>query len=338
MSNCIVFLIPNSKNEGAQNFFRKLFHEINHQNKFLIIEENLNFFKNIQLIYRISHSSKLTLVTTVNSNKFGLIYKCLFPKTKLIARLGNTISQEIRPFSAKYFIHKFFYNCLVYLSSTFIFQSNYMKKDFLNFFKFRNRDNLLVIHNGTNILSEPHSSKNDHMSKDVINFLLVGSFKPQKGYDIFLDSLVMLDHQIHSKCHFFICGDGEGLDSFQQKIKELDLQKNITFYGNVWPDPYYEKADIYILPSKFEGFSNSLIEALSFGLPSIVSDCPGANKEVIIENFNGVFFKNLDSKDLGKKIIYMFHNFKSFSSIKIRQDINSRFSITQIASEYQKII
>ena len=235
-------------------------------------------------------------------------------------------------------MHKFFYFCLISLSHHFIFQSTYMKKDFIEFFKFRNRDNFQIIYNGTNTFNDNNLSTTNNFSREVINFLLVGSFKPQKGYDIFLDSLEMIDHKIQIKSHFHVCGDGDGLNSFKQKIEALGLQNHITFYGNVWPDPYYEEADIYILPSKFEGFSNSLIEALSFGLPSIVSDGPGANKEVIIENLNGIFFKNLDSKDLSKKIVFMHKNFKAFSPIKIRQDTNLRFSITQIASQYQKII
>jgi len=338
MKSCIIFVIPNSKSEGAQNFFRKLFSTIDYQDKHLIIEEKKGLLKNILLINKLRKSSNLTLITTVNSNKLGLIFKCLFPNTQLIARLGNTISQEIELATLKYYIHKFFYFCLIFLSDSFIFQSDYMKKDFIEFFKFKKFKNFNVIHNGTNIIYDLSRPKKSLMSQNIVNFLLVGSFKPQKGYEIFIEALAILDDSIKEKSHFHICGDGAGLQGFQKRVQELNLENHISCYGDVTPNSFYQEADVYILPSRFEGFSNSLIEALSFGLPSIVSDGPGANKEVIIENLNGILFKNLDAKDLKKKINFMHQNYTSFSAQQIQHDANTRFSINKISSQYKEMI
>ncbi|MDA9249210.1 glycosyltransferase [Gammaproteobacteria bacterium] len=338
MDKCTIFIIPNSKKEGSQNFFRKLFDAIEVKNKILMIEEGQAWTKRIATIYQFSRAKKLTLVTTVNSNKLGLIYKCIFPKTNLISRLGNTISQEIQKNSFKYFIHKFFYFFLIKLSNHFIFQSKYMKQDFIQFFNFKDQNNFSVIYNGTSIVNPSIFSAKDQTPKPLINFLLVSSFKPQKGYDVFFDAIQIIETKIHDSCHFNICGQGSGLEEFKSKIKASNLQDIFSIHGNVEPESFYANSDIYILPSKFEGFSNSLIEALSYGLPSIVADCPGANGEVVIESFNGIFFKNLDSEDLSKKIIFMLKNLKKYSPTAIRDDVNFRFSIEKISLQYREII
>ena len=103
------------------------------------------------------------------------------------------------------------------------------------------------------------------------------------------------------------------------------------------PNLFYSKCDVYILPSRFEGFSNSLVEALSFGMPAIVSDCPSANREVIIKNFNGIFFNNLDHEDLAEKITYMKDNYNKFNKSDIIADTFKRFSIKTISEKYKNL-
>jgi len=338
-NKCTVFIIPNSDNHGAQNFFKRLHKSIKIQKKFLLVEEGFSIIENIKRISAIKEKSFLTLVCTVNSIKLGIIYRLLFPNTKLILRLGNTISREVNRRSIKYYFIKFFYLLGIKLSSHFIFQSHYMKEDFLFFFNLQDHPKLKVIHNGVpraNKIEMGNSIK--EIFKEKINFLLVGSFKPQKGYDILFDALKNLDSYHQNICHFHICGDGEEFNFFKKNILKENLDNFISLYGNISPNNLYSHADAYILPSKFEGFSNSLIEALSFGLPSIVSDCPSGNREIIKENFNGIIFKNLDSVDLIKKIIFMVENLDKFNGSLIQIDTERRFLIDNISIEYQEII
>jgi glycosyltransferase involved in cell wall biosynthesis len=334
----VVFIIPNHKLEGAQNFFRRIFSQIQVNKKFLIVEEDSSFLKNLLLISSLEKAKNLTLFTTVNSNKLGLLFKISHPSSRLVMRLGNTISLEISKHSLKYFYHRLFYLVSIFFCQNFIFQSNVMKKDFIDFFKFKDSSKFIVIHNG---VSSPDLNQKPEFllpNNKKVNFLLVGSFKRQKGYDIFLSSIKSLDQAIKDRAHFHICGDGAEFQEFQKNVLQFKLDSMISVYGHISPHTLYLQSDVYILPSRFEGFSNSLIEALSYGLPAIVSDCPSANREVITQGFNGVFFKNLSSADLLKNTLYMLENYQEFNKNNIQLDTYERFSLGSSAKVYQNLI
>ncbi len=331
-----VFIIPNHKLEGAQNFFRRLHEQISFKHKHLFIEEENNLLNNLFKLVQLNKKKKFNVFTTVNSNKIGLIFKILHPSANLYMRLGNTISQEIRKSSIKYFYHKLFYSISIRKCSKFIFQSKVMKNDFINFFEFKNNKKFIVIHNGI-----PEAIKTDESEYIVpdnkVNFLLVGTFKKQKGYDIFLDSLDSLTTHLKNSIHFHICGSGNDFQNFKKLLEMKNLDSFVSLYGHISPNLFYSKCDVYILPSRFEGFSNSLVEALSFGMPAIVSDCPSANREVIIKNFNGIFFNNLDHEDLAEKITYMKDNYNKFNKSDIIADTFKRFSIETISEKYKNL-
>lgn len=81
----------------------------------------------------------------------------------------------------------------------------------------------------------------------------------------------------------------------QQLIEELSLTERIILHGEV-SDIFsvYDQAAIFALPSKYEGFPNSLAEALSSGLPAVgYKDCPGTNK-LIQDGENGFLVENIE--------------------------------------------
>ena len=334
------FIIPDSRKHGAQNFFRRLHNNFDSDQKALVIEEDRSFASNLLLIASFAKKRNLKIFTTVNSNKLGLAFKILHPTSTLVSRLGNTISQEIEKKTLKFFIHKLFYYFLILLSQNLIFQSKVMKDDFIGFFNFnKTNPKFLVIHNGVEISSNLSTDPDvlRLIDKSKVNFLLVGSFKHQKGYDIFFKALDGINVEFYDKIHFHVCGDGEEFQKFSSELLSSPIKECITLHGELDPTTFYQHLDIYILPSRFEGFSNSLIEALSFGLPSIVADCPSANKEVIIDKFNGLFFSNLNSEELLEKIIYMIENHAQFNKKEIIEDISERFSIRTIATSYKEL-
>lgn len=333
-ANKIIFIIPDSKKHGAQNFFSRLHNNFltDDSQKELIIEDEYTKLCLFFYILRISLYKKVIIFSTVNSNVTTLALKLMNPFIIIIPRLGNTISQELEKNTIKFFVHKFFYYLLIRISKFFIFQSNDMKKDFINFFGISS-PNYTVINNG---LTFPSSQFKNALPNEELKCLLVGTFKKQKGYDIFLESLPYIKNI--DKVKFDICGDGPLLNEFKQKLSLTSFNSLISFHGFINPRPFYKEANIYLLPSIFEGFSNSLIEALSYGLPCIASDCPGANKDVIKENFNGYLFINRNPIDLAEKIDLLINNIKSFSSINIYEDAKSKYNIEHIATQYKNLL
>jgi glycosyltransferase involved in cell wall biosynthesis/peptidoglycan/xylan/chitin deacetylase (PgdA/CDA1 family) len=98
---------------------------------------------------------------------------------------------------------------------------------------------------------------------------------------------------------FLVVGEGPLYDQLQQQIRESDLTGAVTLVGGqVDVVPYLVSADIAVLTSLSEGSSNSLIEYMAMGIPTVVSDIP-ANRELVA----GVFFNPGDALDLARKLI-----------------------------------
>ena len=154
-----------------------------------------------------------------------------------------------------------------------------------------------------------------------------------------LDAISIIPKDRINSMRFYICGSDvygdEAFNKFKVGLEENRLNECVYLMGNQEnPYPLIKQMDAYILPSRYEGFPNSLIEALSLGLPSIVSRCPGANEEIVIKGINGLTFENENAADLTKQIVHMQMNRSSFNSSEITADIQGRYNIENIANQY----
>jgi N-acetylgalactosamine-N,N'-diacetylbacillosaminyl-diphospho-undecaprenol 4-alpha-N-acetylgalactosaminyltransferase len=78
-----------------------------------------------------------------------------------------------------------------------------------------------------------------------------------------------------------IIGVGEDEQKIKSLISVFGLYNNVFLLGHTY-NPFYilSKADCYLLSSRFEGFPNSLLEAISLGVPSIAVDCKSGPREI----------------------------------------------------------
>ncbi len=82
-----------------------------------------------------------------------------------------------------------------------------------------------------------------------------------------------------------IIGQGKLEQELKLLIKELQLENNVFLLGfKTNPYQYLKKADVFILPSLYEGMSNVVLEAMACGLPIIATDSKGGNREIIAPN------------------------------------------------------
>ena len=79
-----------------------------------------------------------------------------------------------------------------------------------------------------------------------------------------------------------ILGDGDLRDYLQKLINDYNLSKNIKLIGFVNnPYDYMRRADIFAFSSLFEGIANSVLEAISLGLPVVSTDCDSGPREIL---------------------------------------------------------
>ncbi len=120
-------------------------------------------------------------------------------------------------------------------------------------------------------------------------FLHVGRHVPDKCLNILLKAFADITGDI-PQWKLRLVGHGpltEALKSYAQRLEIPPAR--IIWQGNV-PDPaiFYKSVAVFVLPSRFEGMPNALLEAMSWHLPSIITDATPGPMELITHNENGL--------------------------------------------------
>lgn len=131
----------------------------------------------------------------------------------------------------------------------------------------------------------------------------------QKRHDVMIDAFYKFNKE-YPDFKLFFYGDGPDKDRMQIQIDKLGLSNNVFFCGVTSnPSKIMAQSKMFILTSDFEGIPNSLLEAMSIGLPCISTDCrPGGARLLIEDNVNGFLVPQGDSNALADRMIwYMNH-------------------------------
>ena len=110
--------------------------------------------------------------------------------------------------------------------------------------------------------------------------LTVGRISPEKGQFVAIQALRSLKEKGYLVRWFFI-GEGSDLKHCRNEVDRLELTEDVVFLGTqINPYAYMRDADIYVQPSRHEGFCITLAEALCFENPIVVTDFTGAREQL----------------------------------------------------------
>jgi starch synthase len=144
-------------------------------------------------------------------------------------------------------------------------------------------------------------------------------FVPEKGIHDLMDAYSRLENQPFK---LVIAGDADHETEYSRKIKRMaEEREGIVLTGFISGKPLAElfsNAGLFLLPSYYEGLPIALLEALSYGLPVLVSDIP-ANREVSLPNSR--FFPPGDVALLSKKMVELFAKGISQEEIRINEEL-----------------
>lgn len=110
--------------------------------------------------------------------------------------------------------------------------------------------------------------------------LTVGRIAPEKGQQ---DAILALSEIIRERkdIHWYFIGDGKDIESCQALAKRLGVQNYLSFPGAVEnPYRFMKDCDLYVQPSRHEGFCISLAEALCFDVPIVATPFTGAKEQL----------------------------------------------------------
>jgi len=173
--------------------------------------------------------------------------------------------------------------------------------------KHRGIDSVLVIPNGVSLplvqnRGQPFTTGSDEGGE--LNFIpdqcrviacvgrLVENKSPEQVVDAF--SRALRDHaqaelEEADSWHLVFVGEGPLRDELVARVEALGLAARVHFLGRRSDvQPIYERAEIYVSASQYEGFPNALLEAMACGCSVIATDCPTGPKDIIDHKLNGL--------------------------------------------------
>jgi glycosyltransferase involved in cell wall biosynthesis len=138
----------------------------------------------------------------------------------------------------------------------------------------------------------------------------VGNIRRVKGHDIFIRAAATVTQKFPN-VSFSIAGEVLEPDYFnelKELVRELKLTGNVRFDSGVTNlQEYLSAADIFVLPSRSEGFSNAIIEAMAASLPVVATNV-GGNAEAVEDGVSGFIVPPEDIAALSDAILRMLSN------------------------------
>lgn len=128
--------------------------------------------------------------------------------------------------------------------------------------------------------------------------------------------------------HFLIAGIGPLKPNLERLIAELGLAGRFHLLGLAAARDVYAACDIFVLPSRWEGFPNSAIEAMAAGKPAVLSDFAGAS-EVIDYGVTGLVFPRGDDRGLAEAVLGLLRNDETCLKMgrDARESVISRYQV-----------
>jgi len=275
----------------------------------------------------------------------GLLYSLIRKRPLVITvhHTGDTWKSLIKNIIARLYEYTIFHivlkrACKIIIPSKYLlYQSRHLAKL---------KSKIVEIPNGVDIdseilkLSKEKARRILKLPLDTKIVLFVGALCRRKG----VDTLIMAAKKVikaFPNVLFILVGiETEETSFLKKQIKDMGLKKYVRLQGYVSDaikKLYYRSADLFVLPSRSEGFGIVILEAFANALPVIVSDLP-VFKETVKEGFNGLIAKKEDPLDLADKILYLLTN----DTIRKRMARNAiitinRFSWDSIAMQTLKV-
>ena len=161
---------------------------------------------------------------------------------------------------------------------------------------------------------------------------------PNKGIDILLKAWKILTQKYNKDTKLQIFGAGD-CTIFDRLVSDLQVGDYVHFAGfteNI--KDFLLNSHVFILPSRVEGLSNALLEAMSLGLPCIATDISG-NQDLIQNGINGLLVPNADPEKLADKVAFVLDNSESTRELgsRARKTIEEGYTIAIVADRYMEL-
>jgi|SRR3989338_1452003 len=307
----------------------------------IISKKDKNIFHYIRALMKLVKREKINIIHShlfVN-NFYGFITAKL-TRCKIIMTIHGMDCLRSRK-------RRFAYRFLARFGDRIIAVSDFLKDEFCKVIKGKK---VLTVYNGIDIKKFDNNNRSSSKKREL-NLLsafpligAVGNIKPVKGYDLLIKAAQKI-FSIYKDGKLLILGDAirpkdiQYREELQELIKELNLESYIIFLG-LRGDvaEILSILDIYLLPSRSEGTSIALLEAMASGRPIIASDV-GGNPKLIKDGVNGFLVPPGNWQTLAEKVIFLLEDKCMARKLgeMAKKSVLENFSISRMVSDYMRI-
>jgi glycosyltransferase involved in cell wall biosynthesis len=181
-------------------------------------------------------------------------------------------------------------------------------------------------------------NSDEEVEKENI-ILCVARLNREKGVDVLLDSYASTFEQFPD-WKLLIVGNGELEVELKNHAKNLGISSHVIWAGKVKdPSAYFLKSRIFILPSRREGMPNALLEAMSCGLPCIITSASSGPLEIVKDKVTGLVVPNEDADSMSNAITTLIRDKGLRDKLSIGAlDAVSKIDMTTVYDEWESLL
>lgn len=129
-----------------------------------------------------------------------------------------------------------------------------------------------------------------------------GRLSVEKGHALLLELMAILDEST-LKCKLLLAGEGKLMEELKSTARSLGVDQRVQFLGFVDDMPsFYKSIDIFLLPSRYEGFGYVLIEAMASRVPVVAFDVK-SSQEIVEHGRSGYLVAPMQVRDMADRVL-----------------------------------
>lgn len=352
----VVFFIPTLGQGGAEKVFLNLANEFAKKHQvYLVLQStggvlmkdlsseinvhNFGMDGNIKLLFKLMRFVSIikpdVIISTLNVPNIvnALAHKLSFRSYILITRQASPVKITNHQKIISRLLNFSFKQSKVVIANSLTTKKSILESHNLS----ENEVNIEVIYNPV-FENKFYDLANDRskLTKKVNDngrfILAIGRLEDSKNFKLLIKAYSL--SKIKEEWMLIILGEGSQRAMLEKLIGDFNLKDRVLLPGNISnPYPFYNNASLFISSSRWEGFGNVIVEALSFGLPIIITDSSGAPSEILDNGIFGFEVANDSPQAMADKI-------DEISNLKVidKQFLKKRaldFSIEKISCQYE---